>query len=97
MADIQFHPEAQAEYQAAWAWYRSRSLQAAARFEAEIERSLDLIKANPGSFPKYDDDHRFALLRRYPYCVVYQEQLGYISVVALAHTSRSPGYWQGRT
>ena len=97
MADILFHPEAQAEYDSALAWYQSRSPRAAARFEAEVERVLGLIGANPGLFPAYDDDHRFAVLRRYPFSVVYQEQSGHIEVIAVAHSSRSAGYWQDRS
>jgi hypothetical protein len=37
---IFFHPEARAEYLAAEAWYRERSLRVAARFEAEVEHLL---------------------------------------------------------
>ena len=57
-----------------WQWYHSRSLQAASRFELELERVLALVADRPDSFPKYDEEHRFALLRRYPYCVIYEEQ-----------------------
>jgi plasmid stabilization system protein ParE len=96
MADVQFHPEANAEYLAAWQWYHSRSLQAASRFELELERVLALIADHPDSFPKYDEEHRFALLRRYPYCLIYEEQPERIHVIAVAHTSRSASYWQGR-
>jgi hypothetical protein len=39
--DILFHPEARAEYLDALAWYQARSPQAAERFEAELERTLD--------------------------------------------------------
>jgi hypothetical protein len=48
------------------AWYRARSPNTATRFEAEVERVLKLIDANPNMFPKYDDEHRFAVLRRFP-------------------------------
>ncbi len=96
MDDIRFHPEAQAEYQAALAWYQVHSPQAAARFEAEAERVLGLIVANPGMFPMYDDEHRFVMLRRFPFNVVYQVQPGQVYVVAVAHSRRSAGYWQGR-
>lgn len=97
MADALFHPEAQAEYDDAIAWYQSRSPQAASRFETEVERILSLVGATPEMFPSYDDDHRFAVLRRFPYSVVYQVQPDRVYVVAVAHSSRSAGYWQGRT
>lgn len=96
MANVVFHPEAQAEYQAALAWYQARSLQAALRFEAEVERVLGFISTNPDLFPKYDDEHRFAVLRRFSYSIVYQVQPGQIHVIAIAHSSRATGYWQGR-
>jgi plasmid stabilization system protein ParE len=70
VADILFHPEAQAEYDAALAWYQARSLRAAARFEAEVERVLGSIGGNPDLYSSCDDEHRFAVLRRYPYSVV---------------------------
>ncbi len=58
MVDVAFHPEALAEYVGALPWYQARSPRAADRFEAEVEKSLDLIGTNPTAFPKYDDDHR---------------------------------------
>jgi plasmid stabilization system protein ParE len=96
VANVLFHPEAQAEYHAALAWYQARSPGAASRFEAEVERVLGLIGASPEMFPAYDDEHRFTVLRRYPYSIVYQVQPNQVYVVAVAHSSRSAGYWQGR-
>ena len=96
MADVLFHPEAQEEYEAARAWYRARSKRAAERFEAEVERVLTLIRENPDTFPQYDPDHQFAMLRRFPYSVVYQVQRPFIYIVAIAHGSRLPDYWHGR-
>lgn len=96
MVDIRFHPEAQAEYQAALAWYQVRSPQAAARFEAETEHVLESVRSNPSMFPRYDEEHRFAMLRRFPYSVVYHVQPDRVDVIALAHSRRSAGYWQGR-
>jgi plasmid stabilization system protein ParE len=94
--DVRFHPEAEAEYLAALAWYRARSPRAAERFEAEVEHALGLIGANPGLFPRCDDEHRFVMLRRFPYSVVYLAQPDRIDVIAVAHSHRSAGYWQGR-
>ena len=96
MADIIFHPEAQAEYDAAIAWYQARSPRASIRFETEVDRVLGVIASGPETYPSYDADHRFAVLRRFPYSIVYQVQPGQAYIVAVAHSSRSPGYWQGR-
>ena len=96
VADVAFHPEAQAEYQDALAWYQTRSLRAAARFEAEVERMLGTIGSTPDLFPRYDDEHRFAVLRRYPFSLVYQVQPDRVYIIAVAHSSRSADYWQGR-
>jgi plasmid stabilization system protein ParE len=96
VANVLFHPEAQAEYDAAIAWYQARSPQAASRFEAEAEHILSLIQTSPEMFPSYDDDHRFAVLKRLPYSIVYQVQPGQIYVIAVAHASRAAGYWQSR-
>lgn len=97
MADVPFHPEAKAEYAEAWAWYWERSSRAAERFEAEVERVLARIAENPEAFPHCDDEHQYSLLRRFPYSVVYQVVPEGVFIVAVAHSSRAPGYWEDRT
>ena len=96
MVNVVFHPEAQDEYERALAWYQARSLRAAARFEAEVQRLLDLIQLNPESFPAYDDEHRFAVLRSFAYTLVYQIRPDRIFVVAVAQAGQRPSYWHGR-
>jgi plasmid stabilization system protein ParE len=61
VAEPLFHPEARAEYIAAIQWYEQRSVRAADRFEAEVERLLQRVNDNPELFPKYDQTHRFAV------------------------------------
>lgn len=97
MGEIRFHPEAQEEYQVALAWYQERSPRSADRFEAETERVLEMIAANPSMFARYDEDHQFVMLRRFPFSMVYQVHSDHVEVVALAHSRRSAGYWRGRS
>ena len=96
MASVSFHPEARDEYDGALAWYEARSRRAATRFEAEVDRVVALIASQPEAFPAYDTDHRFAVLRRFPYSIVYRTQTDRVTVVALAHSARRAGYWSGR-
>lgn len=97
MANVTFHPDAQREYQIAVAWYQQRSQSAAQRFVAEVDRVIAVIAAHPERYGWYDDQFREAPLRRFPYSVVYRvEPSGDVLVVAVAHASREPGYWQYR-
>lgn len=74
-----------------------RIANAAEGFEVEFEQALEAIAKHPDRYPLCDDRHRFFLLKRYPFQIIYRE----ISddrwlVVAVAHTSRRPGYWLDR-
>jgi len=46
----------------------------------------------------WPNDRRFRrhVLRRFPYVLVYELRSESIEFVAIAHTSRAPGYWLGR-
>jgi plasmid stabilization system protein ParE len=96
MAEISYHAEAEAEIQAATAWYLSRSRTAAIGLVEELERITAMIQQFPELQPSYDERHRFAVLRRYPYSLVYRAEGERIRVIAFAHSRRQAGYWQGR-
>jgi len=96
MANVRFLPAADQDYRDALAWYQARSARAAAGFEAAVEVALQRIADNPELWPSCDEQHRFYVLRRYPYSIIYRHDGGEIVVVAVAHSRRSPSYWQGR-
>lgn len=97
MAEVFFHPAAEGDYAAALAWYQERSARAAAGFVAEMERAIEFIATFPDLSPSCDERHRYLLLRRYPYSVVYRVDGEYITVVAVAHSRRAVAYWKGRS
>lgn len=35
-------------------------------------------------------------LRHFPFLLIYREHAEHLEIVALAHTSRRPGYWRDR-
>ena len=84
------------EYTEALCWYAERSQRAAERFNAEFDRALEAISADPRRFPRCDERHRFYLMDRYPYQVIYREEADEVVVVAVAHARRRPRYWAGR-
>jgi plasmid stabilization system protein ParE len=96
MANVLIAAAAEQDYAEALSWYASRSRQAALAFEAEFERAIDSIQTSRQRFPLCDASHRFLLMRRFPFQVIFRETSGQALIVAVAHTKRRPGYWRER-
>jgi plasmid stabilization system protein ParE len=97
MDEVLFAEAAEEEYTASLTWYAARYPRAAEEFEAEIGHALRAIAEHPERYPLCDDRHRFLLLKRYPYQIIYRNiaERKWL-VVAVAYTSRQPRYWVSR-
>jgi len=94
---VDFHQEAGAEYDAAFDWYLQRSPDSARRFSTEVDRALAQIVQAPQRWAASGAHSRRFLLRRFPFVLIYRERAsGEIQILAVAHTSRKPGYWKHR-
>ena len=97
MAKVLITQAAEDDYTQSLQWYAERSQWAAEGFEAEFASALQSIAADPERYPFCDQEHQFYLLKRYPFQVIYrQAALDRLLIVAVAHTSRRPGYWSER-
>ncbi len=85
------------DYTEALCWYAERSHRAAEGFNAEFDKALKIIGTDPGRFPRCDDRHRFYLMDRYPYQIIYRTEPDEVVVIAVAHAKRKPKYWIGRS
>jgi toxin ParE1/3/4 len=95
--EITFHDEAAAEYDAAFDWYLARSPDAARRFDTEVQRALQQVLDNPRRWAVGPPGTRRYLLRKFPFLLIYREtSQNVMQVIALAHTSRKPGFWKER-
>jgi toxin ParE1/3/4 len=99
---LALHPEARDEYHAALAWYEARRPAVAAAFDQAVMDALDAIAANPRAWPPVPGRRaaklgvRRFVLRDFPYTIIFDIQEELISVVAIAHMRRRPGYWLKR-
>jgi plasmid stabilization system protein ParE len=93
------HPDAEAELGDAAAYYATHANgMIALAFLAEYERVRDLLVENQQLGPHGEDGLRVYHFDRFPYTVVYEENdANGPQIFAIAHQSREPGYWSGRT
>lgn len=93
---VTLHDEAAADYDAAFDWYAQRSPVAALKFDAEVERAMREIARAPERWARGSHGTRRFLLRGFPFLLIYRLQRDNLQVLAVAHTSRRPGYWKTR-
>ena len=91
-----FHPDARLEYREAAAFYEARRCGLGAVFTREIEAAIERIVAVPEQFRVVEQDVRRCLAHVFPYGVLYSVERDFILIIAVAHASRRPGYWQER-
>lgn len=92
-----FTPAAQQELRGAAEWYlQDGGPRPAALFVSAVERAVRLLDATPRlGAPAYATLRTWPV-RGFPYTLVYRADADGISVIAVAHQSREPGYWRGR-
>jgi plasmid stabilization system protein ParE len=68
----------------------------AAAFEQEVRAALRQVSNFPESGSPHALGTRRLVLRAFSYSIVYRIEPDVVTVVAVAHTSRRPGYWRSR-
>lgn len=91
-----FHPEAEAEFLDAIAYYEERAPGLGLDFSAEVRAAIQRILAFPKAWQVLDGDIRRALVHRFPYGVLYAVEENRIWIVAAMNLHRRPEYWRER-
>lgn len=82
--------EAVVELEDAFFWYEKEKEGLGWEFIAAVERYYGKIMENPHWYQKVDKDRRVAVMRRFPYKIVYEVEQETAVVYAVFHTSRNP-------
>ncbi len=78
-------------------WYENEAPGLGRRFHAAVDAVIERMSANPRHFPVVYKNIRRALLRRFPYALMFViEADGTLTVIACFHGSRDPAHWQKR-
>ena len=93
---VEFHPAALREAEDAQAWYEERSLFAASAFLRELSVAVQGIRQAPNRYPSAKAGTRRILLDRFPFTIYDRTTADALTVDAVAHQKRRPGYWSSR-
>ena len=89
-------PLAEEEIREAFLWYLERCPVAADAFRTEICQAIDGLAEDPTMWPVDTEGVRYFILRRFPYTLHYEVAASAVTVLAVAHQRRRPGYWRQR-
>lgn len=101
MRNVQILHQAAEEAEAAAAWYESERQGLGVEFSDAIDAAIDIIEdgflpLSPMPGQSGSTGAKRLILRRFPYDIVVIERDDDVIIVAFAHHSRKPGYWQDR-
>jgi len=91
-----FHELASAELDEAVAYYDRRTEGLGDLLLAEVRAAVGYIEQYPEGSPVIARGVRRKILAKFPFDLFYVVSETEISIVAVAHESRRPGYWRGR-
>ena len=91
-----FHPDARVEFREAVFWYRTRDRGLGTEFKLTVQDSLRQIAAAPNRWSKYLRGTRRLVVDRFPFSIIYLDLPEAVTIIAIAHSKRKPGYWKRR-
>jgi toxin ParE1/3/4 len=96
--NLRIHRLAVAEIDREVDHYESRGPGLGAELEDIVGAAFAFILRFPEAAPQWRNrrDRRVLLLDRFPFTMPYQIKDDEVVILALAHTSRRPGYWSRR-
>src|SRR5580698_10020326 len=93
-----FHPEAESEFFDAIEYYEKCEKGLGYDFATEVYFTVERILAHPKAWQFMEEGLiRRALVKRFPYGIIYAEQNREIYILSVMHLHREPDYWKHRT
>ena len=90
---IEFIEPASIELDDALHYYELQLKGLGSKFLNEVIETIDLIRQFPQSWTKNSEHTRKAVLRKFPYNLIYSILNNKIYIIAVAHQNRTPEYW----
>jgi plasmid stabilization system protein ParE len=89
-------PEARAEFDESADWYEQQRAGLGPQFIGRVRDVFDRIGAHPKLHSMVYKDVRKAVVKQFPFVVLYREEESEVIVISVFHASRDPSIWQSR-
>ena len=93
---VETHPAAKAEMVETFRFYRERRPRFALTLRRQVRDAIRSIAEMPHTWPAYLHGTQRLVIRQTRYSVIYRNVGSRVQIIALAHSSRRPGYWRER-
>ena len=97
MTTVRWQPEASRDLLQSLQFYEAREPGLGERFMAHVDAAIARAAASPQLCRPFEGEFRRTRVEVFPFSVIFRERPGGIQILALAHSSRDPGYWHHRT
>lgn len=91
-----FTPEAEDDSYRGYAWYESRRIGLGREFITAVDACLQSISRNPKLYQSIYKDYRRAVVRRFPFSIIYEETDTTVTIYAIFDGRQNPDKWQER-
>ena len=89
-------PDARTEAREAYPYLRAANPQAAVDFQGRLDEAVADLAESAHSWPAVRGESRQRRLTQFPYVLVYRLRGDVVSIGAVMHLRRRPGYWEDR-
>lgn len=89
-------PEAEDDSYRGYAWYESRRIGLGREFITAVDACLQSISRNPKLYQTIYNDYRRAVVRRFPFSIIYEETDTTVTIYAIFDGRQNPDKWQER-
>jgi plasmid stabilization system protein ParE len=93
---ITFTSEAEDDSYQGYAWYESRRIGLGREFITAVDACLQLISRNPKLYQTIYKDYRRAVVRRFPFSIIYEETDSEVIIFAIFDSRQEPNRWRER-
>ena len=89
-------PEAVDDIAEAYDWYEERREGLGGEFLEQVNDCMESLQRHPEMCPFIHESYRRAVVRRFPYVILYEHSDDDVTVYAVFHASRDPERWRSR-